>query len=313
MSEETNIKPMSSLSSLILASNEAERDKVALDEFADYLRIQTALISKYEGVCESLKTWLDEFDNSKTFNFETVIAQLKHLPSLKEQIKELRERLKKCEPLPELHDKSKVVEEAKAVCDRCEKEMVLEEIEQGCTEVEKSITKVKELLDSFSEDEKNLQNALQIKLEEVRKSLEEKYSFMWQDDSEQLSAKIKTYTVKHDLSEVDIQTLISDGENAVKRRKTHMAEVEDENRQLMNNRHISEGYLTLRSSVCTKDGYDRTVSELLDRLREIRSENFKNTMKVIGKILLYILKAVGIIFVLIWTIIKVFLPHDDDD
>ena len=92
-----------------------------------------------------------------------------------------------------------------------------------------------------------------------------------------------------------------------------MAEVEDENRQLMNNRHISEGYLTLRSSVCTKDGYDRAVSELLDRLREIRSENFKNTMKVIGKILLYILKAVGIIFVLIWTIIKVFLPHDDDN
>lgn len=310
MSEETNIQPMSSLSSLILASNEAERDKVALDAFADYLRIQTALISKYEGVCESLKTWLDEFDNSKTFNFETVIAQLKHLPSLKEQIKELRDKLKKCEPLPELHDKSKVVEEAKAVCDRCEKEMVLEEIEKGCKEVGQSITKVQRLLDSFSEDDMKLQMALHKKLGEAQKSLEEKCSFMWKDDSKQLSEKIEAYADKPDLSELDIKTLLAEGVAAVDRRKTHMAEVEDENRQLMNNRHISADYLKLRSSVCTKYEYDREVSELLDRLKEIRTENFKNAMKIIGKILLY---TVGIIFVIIGFIIKVFLPHDDDD
>ena len=309
MSEETNIKPLSSLSSLILASKEAEHDKVELDAFADYLRSQAASISKYEGVCESLKAWLDGFDGSKTFNFEIVMAQLKLLPSLTDQIKELRSMLEKCEPLPELHDKSKVVEHAKAVCDRCGQEMALEEIEQGCSEVRQSIAKVQQLLNSFSDDEVQLQKALHRKLEGVRNSFEGEYSFMWQDDSEQLSAKIESFTDKPDLSESDIQKLLAEGKDAVDRRKNHMAAVEDKNRQLMNNHHISGDYLMLRSSVCMKAEYDRKVSELIDRLREIRSENWKKTFKVIGKILLY---TIGLVFIIIGAFFKLIFHHNDD-
>ena len=313
MSEENNTTPMSSLSGLISASKEAERDKVKLDAFAGYLRSNLALISKYEGVCESLKAWLEGFNSSQTFNFETIITKLNRLPSLTEQIKNLRSMLKKCEAFPELHNKGKVVEQAKSICDRCEQEMTLEEIEQGCAKVEQTIVRVQQLLDSFSDDEMKLQKALHSKLKGVRRSFEGEYGSMWQDDSKKLSAKIKTYADKPDLSESDIQKLLVEGRNAVDRRKSHMAAVEDENRQLMNNQHISGDYLMLRSSVCTKAEYDRKVVELLDRLREIRSENFKKTMKVIGKILLFLLKVVGIAFVIIWSIIKVFIHHDNDD
>ena len=111
------------------------------------------------------------------------------------------------------------------------------------------------------------------------------------------------------MSDSVITLLRTEVSDAVARRSNYMCAVENSHYQLTTNRHISADYLDVRSNSRSIAEYDRKVSELLDRLKEIRSDNFKKTVKVIGKILLY---TVGIVFVIIGAFFKLVFNHDDD-
>lgn len=307
-----NTPPLAFVADLMSVSKQVEQDSLILQKFSNYLRANLRFINIYQGVCDSLLVFFERFDASQPFSFDAVVANLKQLPKLTAALKSLHSLLGKCESYPERHDKKKVFDYAKAVSVDCQVKMGWKDINEKIRETDNAINKVRQLMDLFSKDELIRHNELCKQLVGVRDSLSAEQDSMWYDDYMNLSSRIDSYANNPDLNESVIKTLRADVSSAVTKRSDYIHFVENNNRRLTTNKHISEDYFVMRSRARTKSEFDRNVGNLLDRLDEIRSENWSKVFNAIGKTLLFLLKVVGIGFVIIWSIIKVFFHHDDD-
>lgn len=306
-----SVTPISLIVQLVSEIRQTSQDRENLVAFVVYLRTNVRIIGRYEGVCSDLKERFDQFDTSGSFDFGDLIAKLNLLPNLTNQLDALHDLLEQCEQFPELHDKKKIIENGKAVSYKCLNLMKIKDIDIECNEVEQAIEKTQKLMKSFDEDEVIRQKELQNELGRIRESLDDCQDSMWQDDYMALSAKVDDYSQQH-LSAPVITALETDLSEAVRKRSEYIDAVESKNSALVNNRHIKDDYAIVRSEARTIIEYDSRVVGLTDRLKEIRQENWRKVFKTIGRILLILLKIVGIAFVVIWSIIKVFLHRDDD-
>lgn len=300
---------MESIARLLSVHEQAKLDERNLKDFAEYLRTNLPQIRNYEGVCDDLKTMFNDYDSTKPFDFTATISQLELLSSLAKKLQKLLEMLKRCESLPEGHNKGDVVRQGRNVFEECLKKMRLEDVEDALRIVDAAIEKVHKLENSFHDDELIRLEALRTKLQGVKDTLEAERTSMWQEDYQKISSRIKSYAEKPSLSDSLIQELRDLVSEAVRKRSDYILLVENDHGSLRNNQHISGEYSVVRSEARTVNEYDRRVKELLDRLSDIRRENWGKAFKVVGKVLLY---TFGLVFIIIGSFFKLIFDRDDD-
>ena len=146
-------KLIESVDSLYHIEEANKTDKAKLTSFATFLNENALEIGKFGRVSKDLEQYLDEYDFSKEFDFETKIAGLQKLHPLRLKLVSMGEAAKTLSHYPDRYGSKKAIEVCKNLTLTCLEKMRLEESEKVALLCESNTNKLFELQKLLERDE----------------------------------------------------------------------------------------------------------------------------------------------------------------
>lgn len=128
------------------------RDKALMSTYVDYIHQNEAEICKFGKSTMELQTYLDEYDFTKGFQFNTMQGRLEKLHPLRLKLAKMGEEAKKLSVFPDRYDSKKAIDICRGLALTCMERMSLSESEKVSELVETNTQKLIALQKLFERD-----------------------------------------------------------------------------------------------------------------------------------------------------------------
>ena len=300
---------------------QVERDSRIMSDFVLYLVQKEPVVSKYAAVTTEIRAFIDNYDFQKEGAFQGLAEEnmkvVRNQIEIVEQVEELIENTGKTIEIIsgycDRYNKGKVVVAYNALVDSIYSDMCFEDVEKYKTQLYDVEKQAQSVIGAFENENKELLM--------LQSTLLKKRADIWREDNEKLVYDINSL-VKGDTRKVSFSL-----EELKKRINDAKTKRSDEIKKMTDKYHwlTREKYQNVHNDLIAKH---MASSEYLIAIASINKERKAAAWRGVGKTIWAILKGIGkvvwsglkvfgIVFVVLFTVVKsivgVFLSSHDDN
>ena len=289
---------------------QVERDSRIMSDFVVYLVQNEPVVMKFAAVTTEIRAFIDNYDFQKEGafqglaeeNMKVVRDQIEIVKQVEELIENTGKTIEIISGYCDRYNKGKVVATYNAVVDSIYSDMCFEDADKYKTQLYDVEEQAQSVIIAFENENKELMK--------LQATLQKKGADIWREDNEKLVYDINSL-VKGDTKKVSFSL-----EELKKRINDAKVKRSDEIKKMTDKYHwlTREKYQDIHNGLISKY---IAHSEYLKEVDSIRKERSVTIWKSIGKAAWSVLKVVGVVFVVLFTVIKsiigAFLSSHDDD